>query len=44
MLDWLTGNSELFGISVQNWMWVTGSGIMIYIALVLLLDDRHRRV
>ena len=40
MLDWLTGNWELFGLSGQNWMWLTGAGFLIYAATLLLANRR----
>jgi hypothetical protein len=41
MLEWLTGSTELFGLAGQNWMWLTGGGFIIYIALLLVADRRH---
>jgi hypothetical protein len=41
MLDWLTRNSELFGLSGQNWMWLTGSALLVYIALLAVAGRRR---
>jgi len=40
MLEWLTGNWELFGLAGQNWMWLLGGGLLIYIALLTLAGRR----
>ncbi|HEX3709333.1 MAG TPA: hypothetical protein VHV56_05550 [Pseudolabrys sp.] len=40
MLNWLTGNWNLFGLAGQNWMWLIGSGLLCYIATLLVT---HRR-
>ncbi|HZL38686.1 MAG TPA: hypothetical protein VFC45_00190 [Pseudolabrys sp.] len=41
MMDWLIGNCDLIGLPCQNWMWVFGAGLLIYIA-VLVVAGRRR--
>ena len=40
MLNWLTGNCELFGVTGQNWMLVVAGGLLLYIAVLAI---SHRR-
>lgn len=40
MLNWLTGNCELFGVTGQNWMLVVAGGVLLYIAVLAI---SHRR-
>jgi hypothetical protein len=42
MLNWLTGNWELFGLYGQNWMWLTGCAFLVYIASLMLTRRRAR--
>ena len=44
MLDWLTGNCQLFGLEVQNWMLVIGGGLLAYIATLVIARGRRPRV
>ena len=41
MLDWLTGNCELFGFAGQNWMLVVAGGLLLYIALLAIGQRRQ---
>ena len=41
MMDWLIGNCDVLGLPCQNWMWVFGVGLLIYIA-VLVVAGRRR--
>lgn len=41
MLNWLTGNCELFGLTGQNWMLVVAGGLLLYI--VVLAISRRRQ-
>ncbi len=41
MLDWLTGNCDLFGLPGQNWMLVIGGGLLLY--SVTMLAARWRQ-
>jgi hypothetical protein len=36
MLDWLVGNFNLFGLSGQNWMWLSGVGLALYIVTLVI--------
>ena len=40
MLDWLIGNCDVFGLPCQNWMWVFGAGLLIYIAVLIVAGRR----
>jgi hypothetical protein len=42
MLDWLVGNCSLLGLKGQNWMWLAGAGLALY--LVTLAFARSRQV
>ena len=44
VLNWLTANSELFGVPAQNWMLVIGGGLLIYIAALVIAERRQPRV
>ena len=41
MLNWLTGNFELFGLPGQNWMLVVAGGLLLYIAVLAIGRRRH---
>lgn len=41
MLDWLTGNWQLFGLASQNWMLVIGGGLLLYIAMLVIARGRQ---
>jgi hypothetical protein len=41
MLNWLIGNCDLFGLPCQNWMWVFGGGLLIYIAVLVIAGRRQ---
>jgi hypothetical protein len=41
MLNWLTGNFDLFGLSGQNWMLVVAGGLLAYIAVLAIGRRRH---
>jgi hypothetical protein len=41
MMDWLIGNCDVLGLPCQNWMWVFGTGLLLYIA-VLVIAGRRR--
>ena len=41
MLNWLTANCELFGLTGQNWMLVVGGGLLLYIAALVI--NRRRQ-
>ncbi len=43
MLDWLTANCEVFGLTGQNWMLVVGSGLALYIAIMVVARRRRLR-
>ncbi|MGH6682600.1 MAG: hypothetical protein ACRECA_01520 [Pseudolabrys sp.] len=41
MLNWLIGNCDVFGLPCQNWMWVFGAGLLIYIAVLVVAGHRQ---
>jgi hypothetical protein len=41
MLDWLTGNFNLFGLPGQNWMVLVGGGLLLYIAILVIAQRRQ---
>ena len=41
MLDWLTGNCELFGLAGQNWMLVVAGGLLSYIVVLAISRGRQ---
>lgn len=41
MLNWLTGNCDLFGFEGQNWMPVLAGGLLIYIAVLVIGRNRQ---
>jgi hypothetical protein len=41
MLNWLTENTDLFGLPAQNWMLLLGGGLLLYIG-VLAFPRRGR--
>jgi hypothetical protein len=41
MLNWLTGNCELFGLAGQNWMLVFAGGLSLYIAVLVIGSFRQ---
>jgi hypothetical protein len=44
MLNWLTGNCELFGLPGQNWMLVVAGGLLLYIAVLVIGSFRQTGV
>jgi hypothetical protein len=36
MLNWLTGNCDLFGFNGQNWMLLLAGGLLAYIAVLVI--------
>jgi hypothetical protein len=48
MMDWLIGNCDVLGLPCQNWMWVFGAAMVIYIAALVVAgrrrSDRGRHV
>jgi hypothetical protein len=40
VLDWLTDNCSLFGLTGQNWMLVTALGLIGYIAVLAYVRRR----
>jgi hypothetical protein len=44
MLSWLVGNCDLFGMACQNWMWLTGGGLLLYVATLAIARRRHARL
>ena len=44
MLNWLTGNCDLFGLAGQNWMLVVAGGLLLYIAALAICRRRHAGV
>jgi hypothetical protein len=41
MLDWLTSDWDLFGVTGQNWMWLIGAGLLFYIAVLVIPGRRQ---
>ena len=44
MLNWLTGNCELFGLAGQNWMLVVAGGLLLYMAVLVIGSFRQTGV
>jgi hypothetical protein len=44
MLNWLVGNCELFGLTGQNWMWLIGGGLLLYVAMLAIARRRQARM
>ena len=43
-MDWLVGNIEVFGVTIENWMLVIGGGLLLFIAILVIEERRHPRV
>jgi hypothetical protein len=43
MMDWLVGTCDMFGPPCQNWMWVFGAGLLLYIAVLVIGGRRQTR-
>jgi len=41
MLNWLVDDCHLFGLTGQNWMPVVGSGLLLYIAILVIARRRR---
>ena len=41
MMDWLVGDSQIFGLVVQNWMLLIGGGLALYFAVLALAGRRQ---
>jgi hypothetical protein len=44
MLDWLVGNFQLLGFSGQNWMWLSGVGLAVYVVTLVVARRRRARL
>jgi hypothetical protein len=42
MMNWLVGNSQVFGLTVENWMLLIGGGLLLYF-MVLAVARRCRQ-
>jgi uncharacterized membrane protein YdcZ (DUF606 family) len=42
-MDWLVDNFGLFGLPGQNWMWLTGAALALYLATLALARARQAR-
>jgi len=40
MVQWLVNNCDMFGLTGQNWMWLTAGGLGLYLAW-LAFSRRH---
>lgn len=41
VLQWLVGDCQLFGLTGQNWMLLVGSGLLFYIAGMVIVRRRQ---
>jgi len=41
VMNWLTGDFEIFGIDAQNWMLVAAGGLLLYIAILMIARRRQ---
>jgi hypothetical protein len=41
-LNWLIGQSDLFGFSIQNWMLLIGGVLLVYIVLLAIARRQDR--
>ena len=41
VLQWLISDCRLFGLPVQNWMWVLPSGLLLYLAVLTVIRRRQ---
>jgi hypothetical protein len=41
MLSWLVDSYDLLGLPAQNWMWLTGGGLLLYVATLVIARRRH---
>jgi hypothetical protein len=44
MMDWLVGDSEVFGLTVENWMPLIGGGLALYFSVLALAGRRRQGV
>ena len=42
-LNWLAANRVLFGVPAQNWMLVVGAALVVYIAVLIVTENRQPR-
>ena len=43
LMNWLVGNSDLFGVPAENWMLVIGGGLLVYITVLVIAGRCHAR-
>jgi hypothetical protein len=41
VLQWLISDCHLFGLPVQNWMWVFPSALLLYLAVLTIIRRRQ---
>ncbi len=44
MMNWLVGDSQVFGLTVENWMLLMGGGLLLYIAVLVIAGRRRQGV
>jgi hypothetical protein len=44
VLQWLISDCRLFGLPVQNWMWVLPSGLLLYLAVLTIIRRRQTSI
>jgi hypothetical protein len=44
MMDWLVGDSQVFGLEVQNWMLLIGGGLALYFGVLAIAGRRRQGV
>jgi cytochrome c-type biogenesis protein CcmH/NrfF len=40
-MHWLLSDCSLFGLTIQNWMWVFPAVLLLYAAVIVYVRSRH---
>ena len=44
MMNWLVGDTQVFGLVIQNWMLLIGGGLALYFAALAIVGRRRQGV
>jgi hypothetical protein len=42
MMNWLVGDTQVFGLVIQNWMLFIGGGLALYFAALAIIGRRRQ--
>jgi hypothetical protein len=43
MMEWLIASTDLFGLTIENWMLAIGGGLLLYFVVMAAMRRRQTR-